>query len=271
MAAATGLEVTLHQGRERVEVKRFTHTLNEIVASLREIDEVYIERATRATWVLAAVQHRRGNLVVRLEARRVPVRRPLADMLVPVQALVDGAKVLQREPAVPHLFTPATVGRLADLSEPREGVQTVSLATYNGRRGRRVDLTAKVQKNATAAVQPYEISYGSVTGKLFGLREVRGGALRLTIRDEVTRAAIEGVIPETLAEEVRSGWRHRVALAGPIRRNARGQAIRIDVDQIERMPEDNAGRPSTTDLLGAAESMLDGLSVDEFVDRLRSD
>jgi hypothetical protein len=31
--ATTGLEVTLHQGRERAEVTRFTRTLNEIVQS----------------------------------------------------------------------------------------------------------------------------------------------------------------------------------------------------------------------------------------------
>jgi hypothetical protein len=168
--AATGLEVTLHKGRERAEVRRFTHTLNEIVTSLREIDEVYTEKATRPTWVLASVAHRRrNNLVVRLEAKRVPVKRELSDMSVPVQALVDGAKALQREPTVPRLFTPATVGELADLAEPTDGVQTVSLATYNGRRGRRgrrVELTEKMQQNASAAVQPYEISWGSITGKV---------------------------------------------------------------------------------------------------------
>jgi hypothetical protein len=270
--AATGLEVTLHQGRERAEVKRFTHTLNEIVASLREIDVVYIERATRATWVLASVLHRRGNLVIRLEARRVPARRDMADMLVPVQALVDGAKVLQHEPTVPHLFTPATVKRLADLAEPVDGLQTVGLATYNGRRGRRVDLTEKVQKNASSAVQPHEISWGSITGKVIALRDnTRTPGVRLTIRDEARREAVEGEVPETLAEQIRTAWRHRVTIGGKIRRNARGQAIRIDVDRIESMPEDNSGRPSTDSLLGAAEGEFIKLSVDEYVDRLRND
>lgn len=268
--AATGLEVTLHQGRERAEVTRFTHTLDVIVRSLREIDQVYLERATRATWVLAALRHRRGDLIVRLEARHVPAKRDLSDMLVPVQALVDGAKVLQREPTVPPLFTPSTVTRLAELAEPREGVQTVSLATYNGRKSRAVDLTDAVKENASAAVQPFEFSYGAVTGKLFGLRE-RARGLRLTIRDEVNGAAIEGEIPESLAEEVRAAWRHRVTVGGVIRRNARGQSIRMDVDRIERMPEDNSGRPSTDVLLGAAAGAFDDVSVDEFLDRLRDD
>jgi hypothetical protein len=270
--AATGLEVTLHQGRERAEVRRFTHTLNEIVASLREIDEVYKERATRATWVLAAVSHRRSNLIVRLEAREVPKKRELSDMLVPVQALVDGAKVLQREPSVPHLFTPATVGRLGELAEPNDGVQTVSLATYNGQRGKPVGLTDKVKNNAAAAVQPYEFSYGTITGKVFGLKDnTRTRGVRLTIRDETRREAVEGEVPENLAETIRGAWRHRVTIGGIIRRNSRGQAIRVDVDRIEPMPEGDSGRPSPDELLGVAEPEFTKISVDEFVDRLRND
>jgi hypothetical protein len=207
-----------------------------------------------------------------LEARHVPTKRNPSDMLVPVQALVDGAKVLQREPTVPRLFRPSTVARLAELAEPREGVQTVSLATYNGRKGRSVDLTDSVKENASAAVQTSEYSYGTVTGKVFGLKDnTRTRGLRLIIRDEVRREAIEGEIPERLAEEVREAWRHRVTVGGVIRRNERGQAIRMDVDRIERMPEDNSARPPTEQLLGAAADAFDELSVDEFVDRLRND
>lgn len=268
--AATGLEVTLHQGRERAEVTRFTHTLDEIVRSLRDIDEVYVEHVTRATWVLASVQRRYSNLIVRLEARDVPSKRGISDMLVPVQALVDGAEVLQHEPTVPRLFKPKTVNRLAELSAPRDGVQTVSLATYNGERGKRVKLNESVQKNANAAVQPFEISYGSVSGKLFGLRE-RDNGVKLTIRDETRGDVISGWVPERLVEEVRSAWRHRVAVGGKIRRNERGQAITMNIDRIERMPEDDSGRPSTVDLLGAASAAFTSLSVDEFVKRLRDE
>ncbi|BBY67569.1 hypothetical protein [Mycolicibacterium helvum] len=269
--AATGLEVTLHQGRERAEVSRFTRTLDEIVRSLREIDEVYIANETRATWVLASLRHRRGNLIVCLEARNVQAKRDLSDMLVPVQALVDGAHVLQTEPSVPRLFTPATVNRLAGLSVPRDGVQSVSLATYNGERGEKVDLDESVKENAAAAVKPFEISWGTVTGRVFGVKELRAGRVKLTIRDELTRAAIDGEAPAALADVAGDVWRHRVTLGGKIKRNVRGQAIRMDVERIESMPEDDAGRPATDDLLGAAAELFRNVTVDEFVDRLRDD
>ncbi len=267
---ATGLEVTLHQGRERAEVTRFTHTLDEIVRSLREIDEVYVEHQTRATWVLAGVQRRYSNLVVRLEARNVPSKRDISDMLIPAVALVDGAKVLQTEAIVPRLFKPKTVNRLAELSTPRDGVQTVSLATYNGKRGEPVKLNERVQKNANAAVRPFEISYGAVTGKLFGLRDRHDG-VSLTIRDEMQGDVISGWVPEGLVEEVREAWRHRVAVGGKIRRNEGGQAIDMRIDRIELMPEGDDGRPSTDVLLGAAAAAFVDISVDEFVEQMRGE
>ena len=83
--AGTGLEVRLHQGRDRAEVSQFTRTLNEIVASLRDIDQVYLLRGTRATWVLDDLKHVRDDLVVRLQARNVPSNRDISDMMVPVR------------------------------------------------------------------------------------------------------------------------------------------------------------------------------------------
>ena len=249
---------------------RFTRTLDEIIWSLREIDRVYLLQGTRATWVMADLTHRGDDLIVRLEARLVPAKRDPADMMVPVLALVEGAEALQVESTVPRLFAPSTVRRLSKLAEPREGIQTVTLATYNEEAGRPVALTDAVRTNADAAVKPFEIAYGSVVGRLFGLRDLRRGkTLKVTVRDELRGQAIDGRVPESMTEEVREAWRHRVILGGKVRRNAQGQAIRIDVDRIERMPEGDAGRPSTRALLGAGADWLDGLSVDDYLKQIR--
>ncbi len=47
------------------------------------------------------------------------------------------------------------------------------------------------------------------------------------------------------------------------------RSLGIDVDAIERLPEGSEARPSTDALLGAATDWLDGLTVDEFLGRLR--
>ena len=268
---ATGLEVRLHQGRERAEVSKFTRTLDQIVLSLREVDQVYLLRATRATWVLDHLEHQSDDLVVRLKPRNVPSNRDVSDMTVPVKALVDGAEVLQERPTVPELFATKTVTRLAQLATPTVGVAGISLAEYNGETGDRVELDNTVKDNATAAVNPIHFSYGSVTGTLSGLRHVqrRGGGVYVTLRDDLHRQGITGFVRESQTEQLRLMWRHRVLLGGIIKRNSNGQPIHIDVDRIEQMPEDNAGRPSTDELLGVAAGWLGDMSGGEVMEQLR--
>lgn len=266
---AKGLEVRLHEGRERAEATRVARTLNEVVWSLREIDRVHLLHGTRATWVVADMDRQNQDLVMRLEARLVPTNRDIIDMMVPIEALVSGARSLAKIPAVPELFAPKTVTRIAALAEPKDGIQSITLATYNGRRGESALLSDPVRLNAAAAVRPFEVSYGSVTGTLSGLRETKGKSLRVTVRDALGKQAVDGFVPESMTEDLRDAWRHRVAVSGKVRRNARGQAIRIDVDHIERLPEGNTGRPSTDALLGAGADWLDGLTVDDFMREVR--
>ncbi len=268
--ATTGLEVRVHEGRERAEVSRVAHTLNTVVWSLREIDRVHLLRGTRATWVMADMERDAHDLVMRLETRFVPANRDHDDMLVPAVALVEGAEVLQREPTVPRLFAPSTVQRLASLAAPAGGVQGVTLATYNGALNSRVELTDGLRVHASQAVKPFEVTHGSVSGMLSGLRDTKKKSLRVTVRDENGKQAVDGFVPEAMTEELRHAWRHRVLLSGKVKRNSRGQAIRIDVDRIERLPEGNAGRPSTEALLGAGANWLDGLTVDQLLEELES-
>ena len=99
---ATGLEVRLHEGRERAEATRVAKTLNEVVWSLQEIDRVHLLRGTRATWVMADMDRQDQDLILRLEPRNVPAKRDMLDMLVPAEALVRGAQTLTEQPVVPE-------------------------------------------------------------------------------------------------------------------------------------------------------------------------
>lgn len=266
---ATGLEVRLHEGRERAEATRVARTLSEVVWSLQEIDRVHLLRGTRATWVMADMDRREEDLILRLEPRNIPSKRDAIDMMVPAEALVRGVTTLTEQPLVPELFAPKTVTRLGALAEPKDGIQSVSLATYNGKVNKEVDLSDPVRENAAAAVKPFEVAYGSVSGTLSAVRDARGKTVRVTVRDTIGRQAVEGIVPESMAEELRSAWRHRVVLSGKVRRNARGQAIRIDVDRLELLPEGNSGRPSTEALLGIGADWLDGMTVDDFLREVR--
>lgn len=263
----TGLEVRLHQGRERAELSQFTRTLDEVRLALRDIDQVYLLQGTRATWVVDDLKHERDDLVVRMQARDVQSTRPAADMQIPVLALVDGAAVLQRQPTVPEYFTKSTIERLVKLATPTVGVQGVSLAAYNGKTGELVELDDVVRENAKAAAYPSAISWGSVTGRLSELRTTEGrGAVRITIRDG--RRAVAGRVPQDRTEQLREMWGHRVTLGGVLKRNASGQVVHIDVDRLEAMPDSDIGRSPAGQLLGAVEGVTDK-QIDEYLRRSR--
>lgn len=267
--ASTALEVRVHEGREGAAAARVTRTLSQVVWSLRDIDRIHLLHGTPATWVVADMAREDRDLVVRLAARHGPADRGMEDMLVPAFALVDGAATLQDQASVPHLFAPATVVRLGRLAEPRDGVQSVALAMSNGASGEPVVLSHAVRANAAKAVRPFQESYGSVAGTLSALRDGRGrAALKVTVRT-ATGEAVEGRVPVALAEQLRQMWRHRVLLVGQVRRNSNGQALRIDVDLVERLPDDNEHRPSTDALLGAAAEWFEGMTVDDVMRQLR--
>lgn len=210
------------------------------------------------------------DLILRLEPRDVPTDRDADDMLVSVKALVAGVGDLEEQPIIPPLFAPKTVLRVADLATPRGGVQTVSLALYNGDVSTHKVLSDPVRRNAAAAVKDFEVTYGSVTGMLSGVRDLaKRDVVRVTIRDSVGKQAVDGFVPAAMAEDLRGAWRHRVLMSGKIRRNAHGQTLRIDVEHIERLPEGNSMRPSTDRLLGVGTEWLDGMTVDDFLDQVR--
>nr|WP_218681144.1 hypothetical protein [Rhodococcus qingshengii] len=266
----TGIEVRVRAGHERAEVTRFTKTINEVVLSLREIDRVYLERATRATWVIADLSNQSGDMRVRLEARPHSMKRELRDMVVPADALVNGAVQLARVAEVPKLYMPNTVRRLAGIATLQGGVQGVSVATYNGRVGTTVELTQAVREHAEQAVQGRERSYGSFAGVLDLISKRRNQrGLKISMYDRASRRAIDGNAPESMEEQIRELFGHRVLAGGIVTRNERGQAIRIEMKRLEQIENGASGRPSTDELLGIAPDWLGNLSVDEYIAGVR--
>lgn len=265
-----GLEVRLRAGAERAEVLRFTRTLNEVVASLREIDRAYHTRRSEATWVVADTGRDQGDFVIKVELRAPGRNRDIHDMMVPAQALVEGVELLAQVPEVPRYYLPQTVRRLATIGQPGHGVRRVELATYNGRRGRPVPVSDEVLAHAATAVRAARRSLGSVVGTLEALRAGRGArrATKVTIFEPRTRRAVSGRVANHLVDQLPDAWGHRVALGGLLVRNERGQVVDMEVDRLERLPE-TPTRPSTTELLGIAPDWIDGMDVDEYVASVR--
>lgn len=269
MSTLTALEVRMRQGEHRPALAQFTSTLGQLSSALREIDRAtVVERAERPKWVVDDLSHEGLFYTVRLTAR--PSRhRDRESLLRPVVALVDGARNLQAEPELPPYYSEATVSRLLKVAETTDGITEVSLATVNGDVGERVGLNDALIEHARAAVREAEVSIGSITGTLDVISTRARNGVRVSVFDPVYRRAVTGTASGTLNDNLRHSWGHRVTVRGRITRNARGQAIRVAIADLELLPDDDSGRPSTSELLGADPNWTDGVSVDDFMDRAR--
>ncbi|WP_369020307.1 hypothetical protein ABZ326_10825 [Streptomyces californicus] len=270
-----GLEVRIRQGEERADVERFTHTLNRLVATLRVIDGAYTASAIRPKWVVAGLSSEGRDLVARVTARPDHrTKRSVQDMLMPVSALVRGVGLLAQEPEVPPFFVESAVTHLLEASQPANGVQEVSLATFNGAVGPPAAVSEAVRTNAAAAVQSGYATWGSVSGVLDIVNLRSKKSLKISVFDPATNRAVSGVISMDQGPEVhrtaREALGSRVLVGGRIYRNHRGQSIRVEVERIEVLGPADAPRLKWGDLLGAAPELLDGRSVDEYLDRVRS-
>jgi hypothetical protein len=229
-----GLEVRLPQPRRLTGITRFTGPLTEIVQALVEIDAAHLLRPSDTTWFVADLRHVEGDLIARLEDPHPDRAVSIDDALVPVRALLDGLIHLRQWPAVPRLFMPSTVRRVARLASPQHGLRRVGAVGSAGSWPAPVELCEAIRVNADAAARRKTMINGAVVGVLSGAYEiVAGSMLKTRLRDLVDGELVEGFVPQRLAEQLRDAWQHPVVMTGAISRNAVGQAIRIDAHSVE--------------------------------------
>jgi hypothetical protein len=268
---ASALEVRIRQDEQRVDVNRFLTAVGNVATALREIDRAAVPRGeSRAVWVVDDLSHERTMLTVRLAARTAKAKRDAASLLMPIEALVEGVKVLEHQPELPRFYSENTVSRLLRIGERHRGVQEVSLATVNGKVGPHVDLSTNVFDHAREAVRGHDVAAGSVSGSLDILNgRLKSGIVKVSILDSVTRRGVTGTAPPAFADRVREAWGHRVTVVGDVTRNERGQAVKIAIRHLELLPEDDSGRPSTDELIGISPSWLGDHTVDEYMKEVR--
>lgn len=268
MTALTALDVQVTQSEQKPDLNRFIATLGGLSKALLDVDRAATPgRVPRPRWLVDDLRHEGEHFHVQLTAAPVN-KRDMESLLRPVTALVSGIRELREQPELPPFYSETTIDRLIVVAKPREGIQEVALAPVNGQVGPYEALDERVLDNARSAVKEAERSIGSITGTLTGLKTTKQG-LRIAIHDPVARRTINGTSTLSLAEELRLSWNHRCILRGRIARNLVGQALRISVTNVERLPDDREERNITRQLLGADPNWTGGLTVDEYMREVR--
>jgi hypothetical protein len=269
--SANALEVRLREGRERVDLARYTDTLTQVQHALNEIDHVFArQKMTRPEWIVQDLGHDDQELVVRLTARETP-RRGEASLLASIDALVSGVEQLQETPEVPQYYTATTVERLLRIGKPGKGVQEVSLAAVSGVTGPHFPVSEPVREHARLAVTGTQISLGSMAGWIdqMSVRRLDKGVSSVSLFDPSTRRAVLGLLPAGMQTVVESMWRKRVLARGKVSRNDRGQVVKIEIEHLEPLPEEPEAPAPVSELPGIAPDWLGGQSVDDYIREAR--
>lgn len=268
MATVSALDVRVEETGPGPDLLHFIAALSNVARALADVDRAATPgRIRRPKWVLEDLRHNDGVFNVQLTAAPVSTR-DRESLLLPVSALVTGVRELREQPELPPFYSESTVSRLLQVARPRDGIQEVSLATVNGQVGHYEVLDSTVVEHAESAVREAEVSIGSITGTLTGLKTTRSG-LRITIHDPIARRTVNGTATLAMADDLRPCWNHRVTIRGRLVRNLAGQALRISATNVERMPEDRPRSQITQALYGADSEWTGGLTVEDFMARAR--
>lgn len=268
MTTVSALDVQMTRSTQSPDLNRFIATLGNLSKALLDIDRSAMPgRGPRARWLVDDLRHEGERFHVQLTAAPAK-KRDRASLLEPVVALVSGIRDLREQPELPPFYSETTIDRLIVVAKPREGIQEIALAAVNGHVGPYEALDEQVLDNARSAVKEAEKSIGSITGTLTSLKSTKQG-LRIAILDPVARRTISGTAAAPLAEELRRCWNHRCVLRGRITRNLSGQALRISVTNVERLPDSRTDRNITKQLLGADPNWTGALTVDEYIEQVR--
>ena len=255
-----------------IDARAYTDTLSSWVLALEEMDRLALPgRTARLDWAVTDLDRTpRGDFRINLQPRRLPARRPPGTWLIPGQTLVAGVEALDAKPDVPELFSPSLVARVQSVGAHlgRDGIDAMWIASMNGERGPGAEVTERVVHNAAEAVRPVEQAYSSVHGRLdtLSLRGRRG--LRAAVVDDRTRRAVACTLGRLDGQVLQNAFGKRVILAGLLSRNASGQPLKLEVDELELLV-DNQEPMSAHDLLGVDPNWTGDLTTSEYIDYVR--
>lgn len=267
----TAVEVRL-EAADGVPARAYTTVVQQVTFALEEIDKItHPTPATRPYWSVTSTNWSASNgpLIV-LTPDVDPRRRSTEEISRPARTLVDGVLVLKDVPEIPEGFSESVIERITTMRKQVDshdrGLHAVTLTSINGTRSTPAEVSEIVGRNARAAVTGTSLAYGSLTGVL-DVISVRRRKWRIGLLPDHGPAVMCNV-DKLPGELVVGSFDKKVVVAGLLRRNSQGQAVRLDADHLELLPQRSAVRAA--DLVGAIPDLGGGLSVSDYLARQRA-
>ncbi|MEU6398625.1 hypothetical protein ABZ867_16845 [Streptomyces cinnamoneus] len=266
----SALEVRIAPTSRRLDLRTYTQILNEVRMSLEEVDRTALPvRSPRLRWAIEDMTMESYVRIVLVPAI-VPAKRTLQSIATPLHGFVDGIDSLTESPRIPPFFSERTVARVGHIGKHigPGGVEQVAVTSLNGDRHTAVVDEGTVS-NAAQAVLPAKSAFSSVTGTLDVLSHTKGSAPRALIRDPRTRHAVRVAAHSEHSEILRNAWGRRVVASGVLQRNSEGQAVSLQMTDLEILP-DSQSQIDPADILGVNPRITGDLSTAEYLKQVRS-
>jgi hypothetical protein len=221
-------KLTLHIDGRRITADRFRRAIDAFFEVVTEVTEAVTGQSKAVDWIVS-VAPGSINLGVAAEPRKDRVRS-----VEVVHALYTGFQELSKKAAArPDFFTDTALEKTRELIRIQDGkaVSTIQIRRSNSR----VTLNQKVLINVDRILGGTLAEVGTIEGKM-EMISARGG-LHVGVWDALTDKPVRCNIPPILSDRIIKAFKKRVAVSGTIRYRPTGEAISIDVEDIEVFPE----------------------------------
>lgn len=195
-----------------------------------------------------------------------------ADAAAVVDVVLDGIEEIEdaSEPRIPAGYDVAMTESLAKLAERlRGGIDALDLTAINGTRGRTVTVVPALAQKVRSAIRPAEQAWGTIEG-VVDLLSARGKSPSFGILERLERRHIRCLIAPDDLERAKAFFGLRVAVSGRMQLNRAYQVVRVDVESIDRLP-DNHELPSIDTLFGSVPTFTGGVDPAAYVRAMRDD
>ncbi|MFF2522456.1 hypothetical protein [Streptomyces liangshanensis] len=270
---ATKVGISLRGPQAGMDADASLETLSKLLKVIAELERTEGQKNSKSKvsrWTFQEL--RLGSVNATLEPLELAPESSYTTLERVLEQMVGGFQAAEKTAELPPRWTPRAARLGADAvrrlgASPDVGME---LLLY-GDTVLRVDVTQRAHQNLRAAVVERYTSFGSRRGHLNSLFDTDKGTIKGVLKSEVGNERIPLVCPESLREDLRGAWgEDRVEVTGNIIENARGQVMRIMVDELEILPTE----PSLTaeELKGGFwPDMTGGLSAREHLAVIRGE
>ncbi len=179
---------------------------------------------------------------------------------------IRGLGVVEQEPGVPPFFSESAVANVERLAAGLGKRGAMGFGAQSTPQ-ESVRITHQAALNAGQAIKPRFKAIGSIAGTLEAISLHNRD--RFNVYEAVTGTAVRCYFErDKYLEIVRNALGHRVRAYGVIARNARGDALRLDMRDLEILPEDSK-LPTIRDIFGIAPDFTEEMTSCEYVRWLR--